>query len=73
MLMIFRGGKMEFTEGGVRVDALVRWSGMIGLRFVCARIAPELRSPPLRAAAPEMTLPWSKHRRLARAVTLIRT
>lgn len=27
--MIFRGGKAETTEGGVRVDALVRWPNMI--------------------------------------------
>ena len=27
--MIFRGGKGDATEGGVRVDALVRWPGMI--------------------------------------------
>ena len=27
--MIFRGGKGETTEGGVRVDAFVRWPGMI--------------------------------------------
>jgi arylsulfatase len=28
--MIFRGGKGDTTEGGVRVDAFVRWPGMIG-------------------------------------------
>ena len=28
--MIFRGGKGYTTEGGVRVDAFVRWPGMIG-------------------------------------------
>ncbi len=27
--MIFRGGKGDTTEGGVRVDAFVRWPGMI--------------------------------------------
>ncbi len=27
--MIFRGGKADSTEGGVRVDAFVRWPGMI--------------------------------------------
>jgi arylsulfatase len=27
--MVFRGGKGETTEGGVRVDAFVRWPGMI--------------------------------------------
>ncbi len=27
--MIFRGGKGDVTEGGVRVDAFVRWPGMI--------------------------------------------
>jgi arylsulfatase len=27
--MIYRGGKGETTEGGVRVDAFVRWPGMI--------------------------------------------
>jgi arylsulfatase A-like enzyme len=27
--MIFRGGKGDATEGGVRVDAFVRWPGMI--------------------------------------------
>jgi arylsulfatase len=27
--MIFRGGKGDTTEGGVRVDAYVRWPGMI--------------------------------------------
>lgn len=27
--MIFRGGKSDATEGGVRVDAFVRWPGMI--------------------------------------------
>ena len=28
--MIFRGGKGDTTEGGVRVDAFIRWLGMIG-------------------------------------------
>ena len=28
--MIFKGGKGATTEGGVRVDAFVRWPGMIG-------------------------------------------
>ena len=28
--MIYRGGKGDITEGGVRVDAWVRWPGMIG-------------------------------------------
>jgi len=28
--MIFRGGKGDTTEGGVRVDAFARWPGMIG-------------------------------------------
>jgi len=28
--MVFRGGKGDTTEGGVRVDAFVRWPGMIG-------------------------------------------
>jgi len=28
--MIYRGGKGDTTEGGVRVDAWVRWPGMIG-------------------------------------------
>ncbi len=28
--MIFRGGKGDTTEGGVRVDAFIRWPGMIG-------------------------------------------
>ena len=27
--MIFRGGKADTTEGGVRVDAFIRWPGMI--------------------------------------------
>ena len=27
--MIFKGGKTETTEGGVRVDAFIRWPGMI--------------------------------------------
>ncbi|WP_412555287.1 sulfatase-like hydrolase/transferase [Shimia sp. MIT1388] len=27
--MIFKGGKAETTEGGVRVDAFIRWPGMI--------------------------------------------
>ncbi len=27
--MIYRGGKADTTEGGVRVDAFVRWPGMI--------------------------------------------
>jgi arylsulfatase len=27
--MVFRGGKVSTTEGGVRVDAFVRWPGMI--------------------------------------------
>jgi arylsulfatase len=27
--MIFRGGKGDTTEGGVRVDAFIRWPGMI--------------------------------------------
>ena len=28
--MIFKGGKGYYTEGGVRVDAFVRWPGMVG-------------------------------------------
>ena len=28
--MIYKGGKGDYTEGGVRVDAFVRWPGMIG-------------------------------------------
>ncbi len=28
--MVFKGGKGDTTEGGVRVDAFVRWPGMIG-------------------------------------------
>jgi arylsulfatase A-like enzyme len=28
--MVYRGGKGDTTEGGVRVDAFVRWPGMIG-------------------------------------------
>ncbi len=28
--MIFRGGKGDTTEGGIRVDAFIRWPGMIG-------------------------------------------
>jgi arylsulfatase len=28
--MIYRGGKGDTTEGGVRVDAFIRWPGMIG-------------------------------------------
>jgi arylsulfatase len=27
--MIYRGGKADYTEGGVRVDAFARWPGMI--------------------------------------------
>ena len=27
--VIFRGGKVYTTEGGVRADAFVRWPGMI--------------------------------------------
>lgn len=27
--MIFRGGKADTTEGGIRVDAFIRWPGMI--------------------------------------------
>lgn len=28
--MIFRGGKGDTTEGGIRVDAFIRWPGVIG-------------------------------------------
>jgi arylsulfatase len=28
--MVYRGGKGDTTEGGIRVDAFVRWPGMIG-------------------------------------------
>jgi len=28
--MVFRGGKGATTEGGIRVDAFIRWPGMIG-------------------------------------------
>lgn len=28
--MVFRGGKGDTTEGGIRVDAFIRWPGMIG-------------------------------------------
>lgn len=27
--MIFRGGKADTTEGGIRTDAFIRWPGMI--------------------------------------------
>ena len=27
--LIYRGGKTDFTEGGIRVDAFVRWPGVI--------------------------------------------
>ena len=36
--MIFRGGKAETTEGGVRVDAFVRWPSMIEEDSVVADI-----------------------------------
>ena len=36
--MIFRGGKGNSTEGGVRVDAFVRWPGMIEPDSVVADI-----------------------------------
>ena len=36
--MIFRGGKGSTTEGGVRVDAFVRWPGMIEADSVAADI-----------------------------------
>jgi arylsulfatase len=32
--MIFRGGKGDTTEGGVRVDAFVRWPGMIAANSI---------------------------------------
>ena len=28
--LIYRGGKTDFTEGGIRVDAYARWPGVIG-------------------------------------------
>jgi arylsulfatase A-like enzyme len=36
--MIFRGGKGSTTEGGVRVDAFVRWPGMVEADSVAADI-----------------------------------
>jgi arylsulfatase len=36
--MIFRGGKADTTEGGVRVDAFARWPGMIEADSVVADI-----------------------------------
>ena len=36
--MIFRGGKADTTEGGVRVDAFARWPGMIAADSVVADI-----------------------------------
>jgi arylsulfatase len=36
--MIFRGGKGDTTEGGVRVDAFVRWPGMIEANSVVGDI-----------------------------------
>jgi len=36
--MIFRGGKVDTTEGGVRVDAFARWPGMIEADSVVADI-----------------------------------
>jgi arylsulfatase len=36
--MIFRGGKVDTTEGGVRVDAFVRWPGIIEADSVVADI-----------------------------------
>ena len=36
--MIFRGGKADTTEGGVRVDAFARWPGMIETDSVVADI-----------------------------------
>jgi len=37
-LLIYRGGKAATTEGGVRVDAFVRWPGMIAADSVVADI-----------------------------------
>ena len=36
--MIYRGGKADTTEGGVRVDAFVRWPGMIEADSIVADI-----------------------------------
>jgi len=36
--MIFRGGKADTTEGGVRVDAFARWPGMVEADSVVADI-----------------------------------
>ena len=36
--MIFRGGKVDTTEGGVRVDAFARWPGMIEADSIVADI-----------------------------------
>lgn len=36
--MVFRGGKGETTEGGIRVDAFIRWPGMIGADSIANNI-----------------------------------
>jgi arylsulfatase A-like enzyme len=36
--MIYRGGKGDYTEGGVRVDAFARWPGMIAADSIVADI-----------------------------------
>ncbi|SHJ98277.1 arylsulfatase [Shimia gijangensis] len=36
--MVFRGGKGATTEGGIRVDAFIRWPGMIGADTIANNI-----------------------------------
>jgi arylsulfatase len=38
---IFRGGKGDFTEGGVRVPAQAWWPGMIAPRLTCSQPLPD--------------------------------
>jgi arylsulfatase len=60
--MIFRGGKADTTEGGVRVDAFVRWPGMIEADSIVADVfhVSDLYTTLARLAGAEEHLPTDR-------------
>ena len=60
--MIFRGGKGDSTEGGVRVDAFVRWPGMIEADSIVGDIVhvTDLYTTLARLAGAERNIPTDR-------------
>ena len=63
--MIFRGGKADTTEGGVRVDAFVRWPDMIEADAIVSDVfqVSDLFTTLARLAGAEDSTPDRPHRR----------